>query len=47
MKTKKYRFTAQMVIERLLSDEKFRDDLLTLILGIAYLANRVGQHRKS
>lgn len=36
-----------MVIERLLSDEKFRDDLLTLILDIVDLANRVGQHRKS
>lgn len=41
MSTKKYEFTAQDIIERILSDKEFRNELLTLLAAVVDLADRI------
>ena len=41
MSTKKYEFTAQDVVERVLSDKEFKNELLTLLATVVDLADRI------
>ena len=41
MSTKKYDFTAQDVVERILSDKEFENELLTLLATVVDLADRI------
>lgn len=41
MSTKKYEFTAQDVVERILSDKEFKNELLTLLATVVDLADRI------
>lgn len=41
MSTKKYEFTAQDIIERILSDKEFRNELLTLLAAVVDLADSI------
>lgn len=41
MSIKKYEFTAQDVVERILSDKEFKNELLTLLATVVDLADRI------